>query len=119
MTIAQEEIFGPVLAVIPYGTEGEAVSIANDTPFGLAASVWSKDVPRAASVAHRVRAGTVWINDVHLLNGYAPFGGYKQSGVGRELGPHVLDAYLTHKHVHVDLSPDLGQKYWYGTIGLG
>ncbi|HEX8002404.1 MAG TPA: aldehyde dehydrogenase family protein [Mycobacteriales bacterium] len=119
MTIAQEEIFGPVLAVIPYDTEGEAVATANDTIFGLAASVWSRDLPRAASVAHRLRAGTVWINDVHLLNGYAPFGGYKQSGVGRDLGPHVLDGYLETKHVHVDLSPRLAQKFWYGTIGLG
>ncbi len=119
MAIAQEEIFGPVRTVIPYDTEGEAVRLANDTPFGLAASVWSRDVPRAASVAHRVRAGTVWVNDVHLLNGYAPFGGYKQSGVGRELGPHVLDGYLTTKHVHLDLSPEIGQKFWYGTLGLG
>jgi aldehyde dehydrogenase (NAD+) len=118
MTIAQEEIFGPVLTVIPYGTEGEAVTLANDTPYGLAASVWSRDVPRAVSVAHRVRAGTVWVNDVHLLNGYAPFGGYKQSGVGRELGPQALDGYLTTKHVHVDLSPSLAQKFWYGTIGV-
>ncbi|HVF05012.1 MAG TPA: aldehyde dehydrogenase family protein [Frankiaceae bacterium] len=119
MAIAQEEIFGPVLTVIPYSSEGEAISIANDTPFGLAASVWGRDVPRATSVAHRIRTGTVWINDVHLLNGYAPFGGYKQSGVGRELGPHALDAYLAVKHVHVDLSPEIGQKFWYGTLGLG
>jgi aldehyde dehydrogenase (NAD+) len=119
MTIVQEEIFGPVLTVIPYDTEGEAVALANDTVYGLAASVWGRDVPRAASVAHRLRAGTVWINDVHLLNGYAPFGGYKQSGTGRELGAAALDGYLETKHVHVDLSPTLAQKYWYGTIGLG
>jgi acyl-CoA reductase-like NAD-dependent aldehyde dehydrogenase len=119
MTIAQEEIFGPVLTVIPYDTEGEAVTLANDTVYGLAASVWSRDVPRAVSVANRIRAGTVWVNDVHLLNGYAPFGGYKQSGVGRELGPQVLDSYLLTKHVHLDLSPAVEQKYWYGTIGLG
>jgi aldehyde dehydrogenase (NAD+) len=119
MTIAQEEIFGPVLTVIPYGTEGEAVRIANDSPYGLAGTVWGRDVPRCVSVANRIRCGTVWINDVHLLNGYAPFGGYKQSGVGRELGPHVLDAYLETKHVHVDLSPSVQQKFWYGTIGLG
>ncbi len=119
MTIAQEEIFGPVLAVLPYDGEAEAVRIANDTVYGLTASVWSRDVPRAVSVAHRIRAGTVWINDAHLLNGYAPFGGYKQSGVGRELGSAALDEYLETKHVHVDLSPTLAQKYWYGIIGAG
>ena len=119
MAIAQEEIFGPVLTVIPYGTESEAISIANDTPYGLAATVWGRDVPRAASVAHRIRAGTVWVNDAHLLNGYAPFGGYKQSGVGREFGTYVVDAYTEVKHVHLDLSPEIGQKFWYGTLGLG
>jgi aldehyde dehydrogenase (NAD+) len=119
MTIAQEEIFGPVLTVIPYESEGEAIAIANDSPYGLAATVWGRDVPRAVSVGHRIRCGTVWVNDVHLLNGYAPFGGYKQSGVGRELGSAALDGYLETKHVHVDLSPEIGQKFWYGTIGLG
>ncbi|MCA1824177.1 MAG: aldehyde dehydrogenase family protein [Frankia sp.] len=119
MTIAQEEIFGPVLAVIPYGDEGEAIRIANDTTYGLSGSVWSRDVPRAQSVAHRMRSGTIWVNDQHLLNGYAPFGGYKQSGVGHEFGYAGLDGYLETKHVHVDLSPTLAQKYWYGIVGLG
>jgi len=119
MTIAQEEIFGPVLCVIPYGNDAEAIAIANDSAYGLSGSVWSSDIPRAISVAHRLRAGTVWINDVHLLNGYAPFGGFKQSGVGRELGPQGPDGYLQTKHVHVDQSPTLAQKYWYGILGLG
>ncbi|HVF19384.1 MAG TPA: aldehyde dehydrogenase family protein [Mycobacteriales bacterium] len=119
MTIAQEEIFGPVLCVIPYANEAEAIAIANDSPYGLSGSVWSRDIPRAISVAHRMRTGTVWINDVHLLNGYAPFGGYKQSGIGRELGPQGPDGYLQTKHVHVDQSPSMAQKFWYGILGLG
>ena len=119
MAIAQEEIFGPVLSVIPYGSDAEAVAISNDTIYGLACSVWSRDIPRAQSVAHRLRTGTTWINDHHLLNASAPFGGYKQSGVGLELGSHGLDPYLEVKHVHVDQSPTLAQKYWYQILGLG
>ena len=119
MTIAQEEIFGPVLSVIRYDGDSEAVRIANDTIYGLACSVWSRDIPRAQSVAHRLRTGTVWVNDHHLLNSYAPFGGYKQSGVGTELGSAGLDPYLEIKHVHVDQVPTIGQKYWYGILGLG
>jgi aldehyde dehydrogenase (NAD+) len=118
MTIAREEIFGPVLSVLAYDGDAEAVALANDSVYGLACSVWSRDIPRAVSVGHRLRTGTVWVNDVHLLNGYAPFGGYKQSGVGRELGPESFQAYLETKHVHVDQTPTLDQKFWYGVLGL-
>jgi acyl-CoA reductase-like NAD-dependent aldehyde dehydrogenase len=104
MRIAQEEIFGPVLSVIRYGDDDEAVEIANDSPYGLSAAVWSGDYERALGIADRVRAGTVWVNDVHMVNPAQPFGGYKQSGLGRELGPHALDEYTEAKHVHVDLT---------------
>jgi aldehyde dehydrogenase (NAD+) len=104
MRIAQEEIFGPVLSVIRYTDEEEAIEIANDTEYGLSAAVWSADYERALEVAGRLRAGTVWINDVHMVSAAHPFGGYKQSGLGRELGPHALDEYTEVKHVHVDLT---------------
>ena len=86
MTIAQEEIFGPVLSVIKFKNDDEAIRIANDTIYGLAAAVWSEDYDRCLETAKKLRAGTVWINDHHLINCIAPFGGYKQSGNGRELG---------------------------------
>lgn len=104
MRIAQEEIFGPVLSVIAYDDEDEAVAIANDTEYGLAASVWSADNERAIEIADRIRAGSVWINDAHQINVAVPFGGYKQSGTGRELGPDALDAFTEVKGIHVDLS---------------
>lgn len=93
MTIAQEEIFGPVLAVLPYRNEDEAVAIANDTIYGLAAAVWSADTDRAQRVALRIRAGQVAINGGRY-NPLAPFGGFKQSGYGRELGRYGLEEYL-------------------------
>jgi len=110
MTIAQEEIFGPVLSVIKFKSDDEAVRIANDTIYGLAAGVWSEDYDRCLETAKRIRAGTVWINDHHLINCIAPFGGYKQSGNGRELGTYGLNEYTEVKHVHVDLTRDPTRK---------
>lgn len=97
-TIAREEIFGPVLVMIPYDTEEEAIAIANDSPYGLAAYVWSADPQRASRVAGRLRAGVVRINGA-MLDMNAPFGGYKQSGNGRELGVYGLHEYLELKSI--------------------
>ena len=107
MRIAQEEVFGPVLVVIAYdGDAGDdaAAAIANDSEYGLAASIWSSDNARALALAERIQAGSVWINDAHQITCQVPFGGYKQSGLGRELGPDALDAYTETKTVHLDLS---------------
>ncbi|MDE1835341.1 MAG: aldehyde dehydrogenase family protein [Euryarchaeota archaeon] len=98
MRIAQDEIFGPVLSVVPYENVDQAVEIANSTIFGLAAAVWSEKEAKATRVAERLRAGTVWINDYHMLSCHAPRGGYKQSGIGRELGENALEDYLETKH---------------------
>lgn len=102
MRIAQEEIFGPVLAVMPYGDVDEAVEIANKTMYGLAGAVWSTNVRKAQRVAFRMRTGTVWINDYHMLSCHAPRGGYKQSGIGRELGESALEDYTETKHLYFD-----------------
>lgn len=102
MRIAQEEIFGPVLSLMEYEDVDQAVEWANGTIYGLAASVWSSSRTRAMKVAEQLRAGTVWINDQHILTVHAPRGGFKQSGIGRELGPEALDEYTELKHVFVD-----------------
>ena len=104
MRIAQEEIFGPVLCVIKYDSLDEAIRLANDTIYGLAAGVWSRDIESAVTVANRLQAGTIWINDYHIISAEAPFGGYKQSGVGRELGAYGLKEYLEVKHIHIPLN---------------
>jgi acyl-CoA reductase-like NAD-dependent aldehyde dehydrogenase len=110
MTIAREEIFGPVLAVIRAESTDQAIRIANDTEYGLSAGVWSTDNQRALDVAAQLEAGTVWVNDWHMVSAAYPFGGYKQSGLGRELGPHALDEYTEEKFVHVDLSGGLDRR---------
>jgi aldehyde dehydrogenase (NAD+) len=104
MTIAREEIFGPVLAVTTFADEEEAVALANRSEYGLAAAVWTKDVRKAHRIAHALRAGTVWINMYHTLDTGSPFGGYKQSGYGRELGKYALDLYTQVKSVWVSLA---------------
>ena len=118
MRVAQEEALGPVLSIIPYADTDEAVTIANSTIYGLAAAVWSRDVPRALSVAQRLRAGTIWINDYHMLTATAPFGGYAQSGIGRELGIAGLLEYAQSKHVWVDQGRSLESYPWTPIIGL-
>jgi acyl-CoA reductase-like NAD-dependent aldehyde dehydrogenase len=100
MTIAQEEIFGPVLAIIPYQNEEEAVRIANDSPYGLAGAVWSKDDAHAQKVARRIRAGQVDVNG-GAFNMNAPFGGFKQSGHGREAGVYGLEEFLEYKSLQL------------------
>jgi aldehyde dehydrogenase (NAD+) len=110
MRIAREEIFGPVLAVIRSEDTDEAIRIANDTEYGLSAGVWSTDNERALDVASQLEAGTVWVNDWHMVNAAYPFGGYKQSGLGRELGPHAFDEYTEEKFVHIDLSGKLNRR---------
>lgn len=112
MTVATEEIFGPVVSVLKYSTVEDAIALANDTEYGLSAGVWSADTDRALEVARRLEAGTVWINDWHVLSGQLPFGGVKQSGIGRELGPHALDEYTVEKSITVDHGGPIESKPW-------
>jgi betaine-aldehyde dehydrogenase len=102
--IAQEEIFGPVAAVIPFTGETEALRIANATPYGLAAAVWSRDIFKALRMVKALRAGIVWVNHMQPTYVEAPWGGYKQSGFGRELGPWGIEEYLETKQVHINLN---------------
>jgi betaine-aldehyde dehydrogenase len=104
MTIAREEIFGPVASVIPFDDEEEAVRIANDTPYGLAGAVWTRDIFKAFRVIRSVRAGILWINHMQPTYVEAPWGGYKQSGMGRELGRYGAENFLESKQVYINLN---------------
>ena len=116
MRIAQEEIFGPVVCVIPFETEEEAIALANGTEFGLATSVWTRDLARAHRVAHRLQSGITWINDHHRIDPCSPWGGFKMSGLGRENGLVAYEEYTQIQNVIVNLSDDPFD--WYAEDGL-
>jgi acyl-CoA reductase-like NAD-dependent aldehyde dehydrogenase len=111
MRIAQEEVFGPVLAVIKFDTDDEAVAIANGTPFGLAAGLWTKDLARAIALPRRLRAGTVWVNAYRVVSYLAPFGGFKESGIGRENGSSAIYEYLESKSVFINPQPSISNPF--------
>jgi aldehyde dehydrogenase (NAD+) len=104
MRIAQEEVFGPVLSVIAFADDEEAVAIGNDVVFGLAAGVWTQSMRRAFKMAERLQAGTVWVNTYRAVSYLSPFGGYKRSGFGRESGLFAIREYLQEKSVWIDTS---------------
>jgi acyl-CoA reductase-like NAD-dependent aldehyde dehydrogenase len=111
MRIAQEEVFGPVLSVIPFKDEEEAVAIGNDIVFGLAAGVWTQDIRRAVTMADRLQAGTVWVNTYRAVSYMSPFGGYKRSGLGRENGQDAIWEYLQTKSVWISTSTEVPNPF--------
>ena len=115
MSIVREEIFGPVVSIMAFDTPEDAVRLANDTRFGLTAGVWTRDVKLAHRMARAIRAGTVWVNMFNVVTSEAPFGGFKESGWGRENGPHAIDAFTEVKHVYVNLAER--SVDWFGDGG--
>jgi len=111
MELAREEIFGPVLSVIPFETEDDAIRIANDTRYGLASGVWTRDISRALRMVEAIHAGTVWVNTYRMAQAMAPFGGFRDSGFGRERGLEALDQYLQTKNVLIDYARDVRDPF--------
>ena len=114
MRIAREEVFGPVLSIIPFENESEAIEIANDTLYGLAAGVWTSNIRRALTMADQIKAGTVWVNTYRAVSYMAPFGGYKQSGIGRENGQDMIGEYLQTKCVWINLAEESSDPFVLG-----
>jgi aldehyde dehydrogenase (NAD+) len=111
MRIAQEEVFGPVLSVIPFDDEQEALRIGNDVPFGLAAAVWTNDLRRTMLMTEKLKAGTVWVNNYRATSFTSPFGGYKESGIGRESGIDAIQEYLHTKCVWISADPNFANPF--------
>ncbi|MCS5431090.1 aldehyde dehydrogenase family protein, partial [Staphylococcus aureus] len=112
MRIVQEEVFGPVVTIEGFDTEAQAITLANDSIYGLAGGVFTNDVGKAERVVNQLRMGTVWINDFHPYFAQAPWGGYKQSGIGRELGKEGLAEYQVEKHILRNTNPE--PVNWFG-----
>jgi acyl-CoA reductase-like NAD-dependent aldehyde dehydrogenase len=111
MRIAQEEVFGPVLSVIPFEDDEEAVAIGNDVVYGLAAGVWTRDIKRALTLSNRLHAGTVWVNTYRAVSFMSPFGGYKRSGIGRESGQEMIKEYLQTKSVWISTASEVPNPF--------
>jgi len=114
MRIAQEEVFGPVLSVIPFRDEEDALAIGNDVGYGLAAGVWTQSIRRAITMSERLQAGTVWVNTYRAVSYMAPFGGYKRSGLGRESGQQAIHEYLQTKSVWLNFAEEAPNPFVIG-----
>ena len=114
-TVCQEEIFGPVISVFKYKTVEEAIQKSNDVKYGLAASVWGKDIAKLMKIANKLQFGTVWINEHGVLVSEMPHGGYKQSGFGKDLSMYSFDEFTKIKHIYIDLT-EMQRKPWHYVV---